>query len=87
MRAMSVHDRIREFILENFLFTSDESALSDDVSLTQGGVITSTGILELLVFLEETWRVDLRDDELTLENLDSVNRIAAFVERKLAGVM
>jgi acyl carrier protein len=82
---MSLHERIREFILRSFLFSTDETRLANDASLTRSGIVDSMGVLELLLFLERTWNIKLEDDELTLENLDSVNGIAALVSRKVNG--
>jgi acyl carrier protein len=77
--------QIKEFILKNYLFTDDSSALADDASLTGTGVIDSTGVLELLLWLEETLGVIVADEEMTPENLDSVSKIAEFVRGKKAG--
>jgi acyl carrier protein len=82
---MSLHERIREFILRSFLFSTDETRLANDTSLTRSGIVDSMGVLEVLLFLERTWNIKLEDDELTLENLDSVNGIAALVSRKVNG--
>jgi acyl carrier protein len=76
--------QIRAFILKNYLFTDESSALADDTSLTGTGVIDSTGVLELLMWLEETLGVKVSGEEMTPENLDSVNRIAEFVRMKKA---
>jgi len=74
--------QIRRFILTSFLFTDDESQLKDDDSLLDRGIMDSTGVLELVAFLEEAFGVKVGDDELVPENLDSVTQIAGFVERK-----
>ncbi len=79
---MGEQQQIREFILKNFLFTDDVNAIADDTSLITQGVIDSTGILEVIVFLEETFSIVVRDEEMTPEHFDSVNAIAAFVEKK-----
>ena len=83
---MQKQSHIRQFILSNFLFTSDESKLKDDDSLLEQGIIDSTGVLELVAFLESECGIKVADDELLPENLDSVNQIAAFVARKQAPV-
>ena len=77
-----LRDRIQKFILENYLFTSDPSALGSDDSLLGRGIVDSTGMLEIIMFIEEQLGVTVKDDEMVPENLDSVNRIAAFVESK-----
>lgn len=74
--------QIRRFILSNFLFTNDESKLKNDDSLLEQGIMDSTGVLELVAFLEAEFGVKVADDELLPENLDSVDQISAFVERK-----
>jgi acyl carrier protein len=75
-------DSIRAFIFENFLFDADESALQNDDSFLEKGIIDSTGVLELVEWLEETFGIKIEDEELIPENLDSVNLLAAFVDRK-----
>ena len=76
--------RIRTFVLDTFLFTDDPAALDDGDSLLDRGIIDSTGIMELVMFLEEQFGIAVADDELVPENLDSVSRIVAFLERKAA---
>lgn len=77
-----MRQQIRQFILTNFLFTSDESELKDDDSLLGRGIMDSTGVLELVAFLEVQYVVKVADDDLVPENLDSVSRIVDFVARK-----
>jgi len=77
-----LRDRIQKFILENYLFTSDPSALGSDDSLLGRGIVDSTGMLEIIMFIEEQLGVTVKDEEMVPENLDSVNRIATFVESK-----
>ncbi len=74
--------RVRTFIEENFLFRSDVSDLADADSLLENGVMDSTGILELVAFLETEFAIQMSDAEIVPENLDSIAAIAAFVERK-----
>lgn len=76
--------QIRTFIFENFLFDAEESALGNDDSFLEQGVIDSTGVLELVEWIEETFEIKIDDTELVPENLDSVNLIAAFIEKKNA---
>jgi acyl carrier protein len=78
----NLRDRIQMFILENYLFTSDPSALAVDASLLERGIVDSTGMLEIIMFIEEQLGVTVKDEEMIPENLDSVSRIAAFVESK-----
>ena len=79
---MSIQEEIKSFILNNYLFTSDSSMLGDADSLMGKGVVDSTGILELIMHLEETYQLKVLDQEMIPDNLDSVAAIAAFVERK-----
>jgi acyl carrier protein len=79
---MQVREEIRDYILKNYLFSNDPSALADDVSLMQTGVIDSTGVLELIMFLQEKFAIEVADEEMIPDNLDSVKSIVAFVARK-----
>jgi acyl carrier protein len=79
---MPAAEQVRQYILENFLFSTDTSLLGEDESFLERGLIDSTGMLEVILFLEESFGVKVADDEMVPENLDSVNRIAAFIERK-----
>lgn len=81
---METKGRIRQFILENF-YVEDPSALKDESLLLEAGIIDSTGVLELVSFLEGTWGVHVEDAEMLAENFDSIERIAAFLARKGAG--
>lgn len=76
--------RIRRFILSNYLFTDDDSMLVDDESLTEKGAIDSTGMLELIMFLEEQFKIAVGYDEMVPTNLDTVSGIVKFLERKTA---
>ena len=80
--AESLLERIQLFILENYLFTSDTAALGVDDSLLGRGIVDSTGMLEIIMFIEEQLGVTVKDEEMVPENLDSVSRITAFVESK-----
>ncbi|HEY8095475.1 MAG TPA: acyl carrier protein [Methylobacter sp.] len=75
---------IRQYILGNLLFTEDESALQDSDSFLDGGIIDSTGVLEIILFIEETFGIKVNDDEMLPANLDSVDNLAAFINRKQA---
>ena len=79
---MSAAEQVRQYILENFLFSTDTSLLGLDESFLERGLIDSTGMLEVILVLEESFGVKVGDNEMVPENLDSVNRIAAFLERK-----
>jgi acyl carrier protein len=74
--------RILAFILENYLFTNDVSAVALDDSLLGRGIVNSTGILEIIMFVEEQFGLKVDDREMIPDNFDSVNKIAAFVQSK-----
>ena len=75
-------EKIRAFIVENFLFGNDEK-LADDSSFLDEGIIDSTGILELVSFIEEEFNIKVLDDELVPENLDSIKNVVEYLERKI----
>ena len=79
---MDNSSKVREFVVENFLF-GDGEVLKEDTSFMEEGIIDSTGILELVFFLEETFSISVEDDELVPENMDSLRSIAGFIDRKL----
>ena len=81
---MAVEQKIRDYILENYLFTNDQAALSSSDSFLEKGIIDSTGILEVIHFLEDEFGIRVEDDEMVPENLDSVNNIVAYVGNKQA---
>ena len=74
---------IRKFIVDNFLF-GQAGNLQDGASLLDQGIIDSTGVLELATHLESAHGIKVKDEELVPENLDSINAIAAYLERKLS---
>ena len=79
---MDIRQTIRHYILENFLFTDDASALIDGDSFLAGGIIDSTGVLEIMYYIEESFGISVRDDEMLPENFDSVDNLVAYVKRK-----
>jgi acyl carrier protein len=78
----SIESTVRAFILENFLFTENGTQLQNDVSFLEEGIVDSTGVLELVMFIEETFGVTVEDDEIMPENFDSVEQLAQYVRRK-----
>lgn len=74
-------EKIRAFIIEHFLF-GQGGKLGDGDSFLESGVLDSTGVLELVVFLDQAFSVKVDDAELVPDNLDSINAICAFLERK-----
>jgi acyl carrier protein len=73
---------IREFIVENFLF-GEANGLKDETSFLEEGIIDSTGILELVTFLEDEFSITVEDEELVPENLDSIDNVANYLQRKM----
>ena len=76
-------EKIRQFIIETFLFDADDAALDDDESLLDLGIIDSTGVLEMVAFVEEEFGIEVKDEELVPENLDSISNLAAYIEKKV----
>jgi len=79
---VTVRADLRRYVLENHLFTDDDAALKDADSFLETGVLDSTGIMELILFVEETFALKVTDDEMVPENLDSIDSLVAYVERK-----
>lgn len=77
---------VKEFIIENFLF-GNEGELTEATSFLDEGIIDSTGVLELVTFIEEKFAIAIDDDELIPENLDTIGRVAAFILRKNSNVV
>ena len=79
---MDHSNSVRNFIVKNFLL-GDGDSLKDDTSFIEEGIIDSTGILELVFFLEENFGISIEDHELVPENMDSLQSISGFMDRKL----
>lgn len=79
---MNIETEIRKFIEENFILEGDDH-LRDEDSLLEKGIIDSTGVLELVAFIEETYQFKIQDEELVPENLDSIKNISQFIQNKL----
>jgi acyl carrier protein len=73
---------LRRFIGENFMFREEVDSLPEDSSFLDAGIIDSTGVLELVCFLENTFGIEVADDEMLPQNLDSIRAITAYVKRK-----
>jgi len=81
---MDLNAKIRDYIVENFLFGDAEPLEDDAMSLLDNGIIDSTGVMELVAFLEGDFGLSISDEELVPENLDSVSNLVNFVNRKQA---
>ncbi len=82
---MDIKGKVRQYISENILMTGAATDLTDDASLLQRSILDSTGVLELVTFLEDSFNIKVADEEMLPENLDSLNKIAAYVQQKTAG--
>ncbi len=82
MNEIDYATAIRSFVVENFLF-GDDRGLQDDVSFLTSGIVDSTGMNELILFLEENYGIKVEPEEMVPENLDGVSRAAQFVSRKV----
>ncbi len=78
---MEIKEQVRNFITTNF-YVTDPSSLNDAASLLDQGIIDSTGVLEVIFFIEEAFGIKVEDSEMLPENLDSIERISAFVLSK-----
>lgn len=79
---MSIENQIKTYILENFMFSDNGSELPEDASFLEEGIVDSTGVLELVMFVEETFDITVQDEEIVPENFDSVSQLATYIRRK-----
>jgi len=77
-----LHQQIITFLKENFITGRNDVKLENDASLIDNGIIDSTGVLELVMFMEETFSIEIDDEELIPENLDTINNIVKFLGKK-----
>ncbi len=80
----TIEQELRRFVIDNFLFGRN-NGFADSDSFLESGIIDSTGVLELVAFLEERYRIDVVDEELIPENLDSIDNLVRFVKAKMGG--
>ena len=78
---MDIKEQVRTFVTSNF-YVADPTMLEDEASLLDRGIIDSTGVLEVIFFIEETFGITVEDSEMLPDNLDSIERIASFVALK-----
>lgn len=78
-----IEDELRRFVIDNFLYGRQDH-FSDNDSFVDMGIIDSTGMLELVNFLEHRYGIQIMDTELTPQNLDSISQLAIFLHRKLS---
>jgi acyl carrier protein len=79
----AVKKAVRDYILENFLMGDSGAQLEDEHSFLEHHIIDSTGFIELVTFLESTYHIQIKDEEMIPENLDSLANVARFIENKL----
>ena len=80
---MNIEDNIRTFVIENFIIDENPDQLEKDQSFLESGIIDSTGILELVSFIEEHYSIKIEDEELIPDNLDSLNNVVKFINKKI----
>ena len=81
--AMETREKVRTFIIDNFLF-GDANGLENETSLLDEGIIDSTGVLELISYLEDHFKIQIEDNDIIPENLDSIDQVVAFLKRKMS---
>ncbi|HEY2946045.1 MAG TPA: acyl carrier protein [Vicinamibacteria bacterium] len=79
----NIEQQLRQFVVDNFLFGQAGDGLADSDSFLDHGIIDSMGVLELVGFLEENYGITVQDQELIPDNLDSISKVASFLQRKL----
>jgi len=79
---LDTREKLRGFIIENFLFGKEDAKLDDSESFLESGIIDSTGILEVVGFVEDEFDFEVKDEELVPDNFDSVDRLVAYIDRK-----
>lgn len=84
MHDEEIREKVRQYIIETFLLGDPTDSPADEESFMEKGIIDSTGIMEVVSFLENVFSVKVSDDELLPENLDSIGRISRFVQTKRA---
>ena len=82
MARAEIQKQVRNFVVENLLLGEEENEFLDNQSFLDSGLIDSTGILEIIGFLEEKYAITIEDDEMVPENLDSVERIVSFLQTR-----
>jgi acyl carrier protein len=78
-----IRRELRQFVTSNFLLSDEDAGFTDDASFLEQGIVDSTGVLELVSFLERRYAITLDDAELVPDNLDSIGKLTAFLGRKL----
>lgn len=79
---MTIKEQLKDYIARNLLFSDNGFKYDDDDSFLEEGIVDSIGVLELVAFVDESFGVEVEDHEVTPDNFDSVNKLAAYVQRK-----
>jgi acyl carrier protein len=77
---------VKKFIESRFLFNSFECTIDEDTSFMESGIVDSTGILELIAFLQEQYHITIEDNEMLPQNLDSLSSISKYIKSKLCAL-
>jgi acyl carrier protein len=80
---LNIRNQLRRFVVDNFLLGQENASLTDGESFLAHDLVDSTGVLELVAFLEKHYGVDVLDEDLVPENLDSIDNLVTFLKRKL----
>ena len=83
---MNIEEEIKGFIVGSFIFDDNSEQFDNNQSFLESGIIDSTGILELVSFIEEHYSITVEDEDLIPDNLDSVNNVVNFINRKIISV-
>ncbi len=78
---MGYIEEVRKFVVDQILF-GDANRVDDNSSFSESNILDSTGILELIMFLEETYHIKIADSDLIPENLDSISKVSNFIEKQ-----
>lgn len=84
---MSIETLIRNFILENFLYSNDGNQLRNDDSFLEHGIVDSTGVVELVMYVEETFDIEVPDEDVVPENFDSVQALICYIRQTTGETM
>ena len=82
MVAVEIKKKIRDFVVETFLLGDKTTQFKDEDSFLENGIVDSTGILELITFVEETFNISIEEEEMVPDNLDSLNNLSGFIISK-----
>ena len=80
---VDIKQDLREYIINNFLFGDEDNSFNDDDSFMENSILDSTGILDIILFIEEKYGIKIEDNEILPENLDSLNNLEKFIKTKM----